>query len=50
MKCVNDKFEGKLEILYANVNFHFLADTLKTEVENVMEEIIRSFYIACKWR
>ena len=50
MKCVNDKFEGKLEILYANVNFHFLADTLKAEVENIMEEIISSFYIACKWR
>lgn len=49
MKCVNDKFEGQLEISYANMdlNFDFLEDMLKIEVENIMEEIISTFYIAC---
>lgn len=49
MKCVNDKFEGQLEILYGNMNlnFEFLKDILKAEIEEKMEQIISSFYIAC---
>lgn len=49
MKCVNDKFEGQLEILYSNMNlnFDFLEDLLKEKVETIIDKIISMFYIAC---
>lgn len=49
MKCVNDKFEGQLEILYSNINlnFDFLEGLLKEKVEKIIDEIISTFYIAC---
>lgn len=49
MKCVDDKFEGQLEITYSsmNLNFNFLEDLLREEVENKIEEIISTFYISC---
>ncbi|MBQ3601616.1 MAG: DUF2971 domain-containing protein [Lachnospiraceae bacterium] len=49
MKCLNDKFEGQLEISYDNMNFNFesLEDMLKTKVDAMIEQVISSFYIAC---
>lgn len=49
MKCVNDKFEGQLEITYSNMNmnFNFLEDLLKEKVEKTIDKIISTFYIAC---
>lgn len=49
MKCVNDKFEGQLEISYENMklNFEVLEDMLKKKVEDIIEQIISTFYIAC---
>lgn len=49
MKCVDDKFEWQLEITYSsmNLNFNFLEDLLREEVENKIEEIISTFYISC---
>lgn len=49
MKCVNDKFEGTLEVIYDNVklNFKFLEDYLKNIVEKTIDEIISKFYLSC---
>ena len=49
MKCVNDKFEGQLEISYdnMNLNFSFLEDMLKKKIDTMLEQVISSFYIAC---
>lgn len=49
MKSVNDKFEGQLEVSYENMNlnFEFLEELLKKKVDDSMEQIISSFYIAC---
>lgn len=49
MKCVNDKFEGQLEVSYENMNlnFEFLKDILKEKVNEIIEEIVSTFYIAC---
>lgn len=49
MKCVNDKFEGQLEVTYENMklNFEFLKDMLKEKIDAVIEQVISSFYIAC---
>ncbi len=49
MKCVDDKFEGQLEISYSsmNLNFNFLEDLLKGKVEILTEQIISTFYISC---
>lgn len=49
MKCVNDKFEGQLEISYdnMNLNFSFLEDMLKKKIDAMLEQVISSFYIAC---
>lgn len=49
MKCVNDKFEGTLEIIYDNVklNFKFLEEYLKNIVDESINEIISKFYLSC---
>lgn len=49
MKCVDDKFEGQLEISHSsmNLNFNFLEDLLKEKVETIIDEIISTYYIAC---
>ena len=49
MKCVNDKFEGQLEIAYdnMNLNFSFLEDMLQKKIDTMLEQVISSFYIAC---
>lgn len=47
MKCLNDKFEGQLEVVYEKVklNFKFLEDALRQKVDQTIEEVISQFYV-----
>lgn len=49
MKCVNDKFEGQIEVIYDNLhlNFAFLEDALRKKVNDTIDAILEHFYIAC---
>lgn len=49
MKCLNDKFEGQIEVVYEKkkFNFKFLEDALRKKVDEVMNQIISQFYVSC---